>query len=294
MQDRRFKNIVEYVLLMSLVSLVRALPRQQALKLGGHLGRLAQHVLPKRRRRAVENLSRAFPEMSSEELGKNCEAIFRHLGISGVEMLLMDKLDGQRDLERYFDFEGLEHIRGAFTLGKGVLILSGHLGFWEVGTFFLPQLGLPSDFVAKNMKNPYINRFFIRTREAAGGKVLDTRKGARRILRSLAENRGVCVLLDQHTSPKQAVSVDFFGRPAWTTPIIAQMAMKQGTPIVPAFCRRTDDLRYKVEFQPMILLENDPNPEAVKANTALFTNIIEEAVRKDITQWFWVHRRWRD
>lgn len=294
MPDRSLKNIVEYILFMGLVLFIKILPRNASLRLGATLGRLSQYILPKRKRRALENLTLAFPEMPKPDIDKYCQEMFRHLGMSGVEMLLIDKFKGREDLERYFEFEGLDNLRQAYTHGKGVFILSGHVGFWEVGTFFLPLLGCPADFVAKNMKNPYINSYFLRTREAGGGKVLDTRKGARRILRSLGENRAVGVLLDQHTSPKQAVSVDFFGRPAWATPIIAQIAMKHGIPVVPSFSWRTDDLRYKVEFQPMILLKDDPSPEAVRDNTALFTQIIEDAVRRDISQWFWVHRRWRN
>jgi KDO2-lipid IV(A) lauroyltransferase len=131
-------------------------------------------------------------------------------------------------------------------------------------------------------------------REQQGCRVLDARHGARRILKSLAENRAVGLLIDQHTTPHRAVQVPFFGRPAWTTPIITQIAMKQGTPIVPSFSYRADDNRYDIYFEPMLLFEASDDPTAVAANTQRLTASIETAVRRDITQWFWVHRRWRD
>ena len=294
MAERRWKNLVEYALFLPVAFVVRLLPRQAALALGAFLGRLSQLLLRKRARTADDNLRRAFPQMTEAGRGRTVAAVFRHLGKSGIEMLLLDTFRDRSDMERYFRFHGLENLKAAQALDRGVFILTGHLGFWEVGTFFLPLLGCPTDFVAKRMKNPYIDRYFTRQREAGGGRVLDARHGARRIMRSLGEKRGVAILLDQHTTPSRAVPNDFFGRPAFTTPIIAQIAMKQGIPIVPSFSYRADDNRYDIYFEPMLLFEESDDPTAVAANTQRLTESIETAVRRDITQWFWVHRRWRD
>jgi Kdo2-lipid IVA lauroyltransferase/acyltransferase len=294
MADRRLKNLVEFVLFQAFASFIRALPRAWALAIGAGLGRLSRHFLGKRRRTARANLQQAFPEMGAAELDRTLVGIFRHLGLSGVEMLLLDRFNDPRVLERYVTVRGAEHLRAAFAHGRGVILLTGHVGFWEVGGVLLPSLGFPADFVAKRMKNPYIDRYFQRMRELQGCRVLDARHGARRILKSLAENRAVGLLIDQHTTPHRAVRVPFFGRPAWTTPIITQIAMKQQVPVVTAFSWRTADNRYEVEFGEPFMLANDPTPEGVVAGTTLLTAKIEEAVRRDITQWFWVHRRWRD
>jgi KDO2-lipid IV(A) lauroyltransferase len=294
MPKRLFKNYLEYVLFLAMVILVKALPRPLALRFGAGLGLLSKVLLPKRRKRAIKNMRMAFPLMPEEELHRNVSEMFRHLGKSGIEMLLLDTFKTEKDLEKHFSFHGLEHLREAYKLNKGVFLLSGHLGSWEIGTFFLPMLGCPADFVAKRMKNPYVGHYFNRLREAGGGRVLDAKHGARRIVKSLAENRAVAILLDQHTTPSVAVKVDFFGRPAYTTPIITQIAMKNGVPIVPCFTYRTKDNRYEIVFEPMILLAPDTDQEAVVRNTAQLTSIIEDAVRRDITQWFWVHRRWRE
>ncbi|WP_298036798.1 lysophospholipid acyltransferase family protein [uncultured Desulfuromonas sp.] len=293
MPKRFLKNIAEYGMFLVLALVVRALPREAAFRLGTLLGHLSRHLQPGRRRTAAENLRQAFPDMPESEVRETVRKIFVHLGTSGVEMLRLDLFKGKADLETYFSFEGMEHLEEAFAMGKGVFLLSGHVGFWEVGTFFMPTLGFPVDFVAKKMKNPYVDRFFTRVREAAGGRCIDSKKGARRIVRSLAENRAVAVLIDQHARPKEAVVVDFFNRPAHTTPIIARIAMKNGTPIVPVFVHRTQDNHYRVTIEPMILLEKKSDEEAVTRGTSLLTGVIEAAVREDISQWFWVHRRWR-
>lgn len=294
MAERTAKNLFEYALFLVLVFVARLLPRRASLALGGHIGWVCQFLIPKKRKIAFENIRQAFPEMSASKVKKNVSATFRHLGISGMEMLTLDRFKTERDLQEYFHISSLEHLREAYDLNRGVFLLTGHLGFWEVGTFFLPKLGFPADFVAKKMKNPYVGQYFQRMREAGGGVCLDSKKGARRIIRSLGEKRGVAVLLDQHISRREAVAVDFFCRKACTTPIITQIAMKYQVPVVPMFSYRTKDYKYNIVIEPMIIFADEPGEEAVVRNTALLTAKIEEAVRRDPTQWFWVHRRWRD
>jgi KDO2-lipid IV(A) lauroyltransferase len=294
MAERTAKNLFEYALFLVLVFAARLLPRRASLPLGGQIGWVCQFLVPKKRKIAYENIHRAFPEMSASEVKKTVSATFRNLGISSMEMLTLDRFKTDRDLQEYFHVTGLEHLREAYELNRGVFLLTGHLGFWEVGTFLVPKVGFPADFVTKKMKNPYVDKYFRRMREAAGGRCLDSKKGARRIIRSLGEKRGVAILLDQHISRREAVVVDFFGRKACTTPIIAQIAMKHQIPVVPIFSYRTKDYRHNVVIEPMMIFPDEPGEEAVVRNTALLTARIEEAVRRDPTQWFWVHRRWRD
>lgn len=290
----RYKNYFEYALFLLLNAVARALPRRISLKLGAAIGACTPYLIPKRKQTAYDNLRQAFPEKTETEIRQIMAKMFRHLGKSAFEMLLVDTFRADRDLKTCFEFHGLDHLRQAYALDRGVLIVSGHIGFWEVGTFFLGALGFPADFVAKQMRNPYIGRHFEKLREAAGGRVIDARQGARKIVRSLAEKRVVCVLLDQHTSPKTSVKVDFFGRPVYTTPIITQISRKYDIPIVPVFSYRTEDDRYQIFCEPPIHFANDPDPDSVVEQTALLTSCIEAAVRKAPHQWFWVHRRWRD
>ncbi len=292
--QRFFQNLFEYSLFLSLATLVRSLPRDAAMRFGSWLGVASRHLQKKRVRTATDNLSRAFPDLAPAEIGQLVEKTFAHLGCSAVEMLRIDKFRGKQDLDKYFSFSGLEHLRQAYALNRGVFLLSGHVGFWEVGTFFMPQLGFPVDFVAKRMKNPYVDRYFTKLREAGGGSLIESRHGARKIVRALSRNRGVAVLLDQHIKPSEGVEVNFFNRPAFTTPIIAQIAIKQGIPVVPVFVYRTADHHYRVEVQPILKLGGEVSTKAIRAASQLFTDKIEEAVRREVSQWFWVHRRWRD
>lgn len=290
-KNRTFKNIFENALFLPLYFLVRHLPRKGALWLGKWFGRLLGRFMSKKRKIATNNMAKAFPELSEAELRQRIDAMFVHIGKSVMEMLRLD-LFRKTDLGDIFHVKGQENLQQAYDCNRGVIVLSGHVGFWEIGTFLMPMLGFPFDFVGKRMKNPLADRYITRLRESAGGRCIDSKSGARKVLKSLTEKRGVAVLIDQHRSSKEGVAVPFFGRPAMTTPIISRLAMKYRIPVVPVFSYRTADDNYDVEIQPMFFLKDEPE-SSVEENTALLTSIIEEAVRKDETQWLWLHRRWR-
>ncbi|MFO7984123.1 MAG: lysophospholipid acyltransferase family protein [Desulfuromonadales bacterium] len=291
---RPVKHRIEYPLFVALSILVRALPRTLALDLGRFLGGTILPRLRKVDRTAHHNIKNAFPDLSDKEARALLQENYRHIGINAIEMLRLSCLSRDADeLNKIFSFEGLENLHEAYGEGKGVLALTGHVGGWEMGTFFLPRLGFKTAFIAKAMRNPFIDKRITDLRESNGGKVLMTRRGARRILKALDEKYIVCVLPDQHASPNRAVVVDFFGKPAYTTPVITDMAMKKGVPIVPIFCYRNPDNTYRVVIQKAIHLEKSREKSDVIRNTAQLTAIIEDAILKEPSQWFWVHRRWR-
>jgi len=287
------KHRAEYYALQVISVFVRWLPRQTALAFGRFIGRLSMWMVRSRYRIAKENMGVAFPELSAAEIETNIRKNFEHIGMSGVEMLRLDMFKpGSDDLQRYFEFSDLDHLESAIALNKGVIILTGHLGFWEVGQFVFPELGIPFDVVAKPMKNQLSDHFFEELRTSFGTGIINSRKGARRILKSLQQQRVVGVLLDQHISPPGSVVTEFFGRKAYTTSAITTLAMKYQIPIVPLFCLRQEDNRYKVWAEPMLILPNNGKNSLIE-NTQKLTNIIETAIRKDVTQWFWMHKRWR-
>jgi len=291
-RNRKTQNIIEFLFFLPLALIFRTLPRLFALRLGEQVGKMAMYLIPSRRKLAVEHIRQSFPSMSDTQVHDLCRRTFRHLGISVAEMIRIDKFR-ESDINRLFTFEGLEHLEKARDMGRGVLLATAHVGFWEVGTFFLPLLGFPSAFVAKKTKNPYINDYVVRMREHFGGQVIDAKKGARQIVKTLMDGNCVGVLIDHHIRKSEAVSVPFFGRPAWTTPIITQIAMKREIPVVPIFIYRTPDFKYRTVISEPIHLEGTVNDENVTANTALLTNIIEQAIRVEPSQWFWVHTRWK-
>ncbi len=285
---------LEYIPFLIVATLVRNLPRRAALAVGSALGAFGRTLQPKRVRIADDNLRQAFPGMPDEERHEVVQSVFRDLGLGFVEMLRLDLFDRERDLQHLFVIEGEEHLKAALAMQRGVILLGGHIGFWEAGNFVMPTLGYRLSVVAKPMKNPLVDAWFRRLREAYGGTIIDSRKGARKIVKTLQENGCVGLLMDQHISRNEAVQVPFFGRPAWTTPIIAQIAMKYRVPVVSATVyRNRRENTYRMVLGEPILLEDNGSPEGIEANTRLLTGSIEDAIRVDISQWFWVHRRWK-
>jgi len=283
------KYYFEYYALRGVAALVRSLPRRKALAFGRAFGRLGMKVLPGRYHLAKRNIELALPELDPSEVEAVVAKNFESIGVGGVEMLCLDMFDHE-DFEQYFDAEGIDHLHEAVALNRGVILLTGHLGFWEAGHFVMSELGIPTAAVAKPLKNPLSEKYFAAVRESFGTEMINSRRGARHILKALQKNRAVVILLDQHISPPGSIPTTFFGRQAYTTTAITTLAMKHQVPIVPMFCLREKDDRYKVWAEPMVILEKD---HSVAENTQQLTTIIETAVRKDVNQWFWVHKRWR-
>ncbi|MCF6238386.1 MAG: lysophospholipid acyltransferase family protein [Candidatus Marinimicrobia bacterium] len=287
------RNWLEYIPFLCIATLVRVLPRPLALNLGKRLGQLAKLLQRRRVSISRDNLQKAFPEMSAAEVSATISAMFKHLGISFIDMLRVDQYCGQQDLDRYFEINDKENLSEALELGRGCIVLSAHLGFWEAGSFFMPLLGFETSVVTKPMRNPLVDAFFRRIRESRGNHIINSRKGARGILKSLRQHHAVCILLDQHLKGQGAVAAPFFGRPAHTTTIITQMATRYQIPLIAAFSYRQPDNTYRCYFSKMFILEGDLSKENILANTTLINQQIEAGIRQDISQWFWLHRRWR-
>ncbi len=283
------KYYFEYYALRGVAVLVRSLPRRKALSFGRAFGRMGMKILPGRYRLAKRNIELALPELDPAEVEAVVAKSFESIGVGGVEMLRLDMFD-HADFEQYFDAVGIDHLHEAMALNRGVVLLTGHLGFWEAGHFIMSELGIPTSAVAKPLKNPFSEKYVADLRESFGTEMINSRKGARHILKALQQNRAVVILLDQHISPPGSIPTTFFGRQAYTTTAITTLAMKHQVPIVPMFCLRQKDDRYKVWAEPMVILDKD---QSVAENTQRLTTIIETAVRKDVNQWFWVHKRWR-
>ncbi|WP_321365856.1 lysophospholipid acyltransferase family protein [uncultured Desulfuromusa sp.] len=287
------KHRLEYVALRFVAAVVRSLPRKVALNTGRILGRLGMKLLPGRYQQAKDNMMKALPELGPEDIETNLRKCFENFGIFGVEVLRLDlSASGADSVRNHIDISGENFLQEALSLNRGAILLTGHLGFWELGASIPTELGVPVDIVAKPLKNPLSDAYFEKIRKKFGANILSSRKGAKRILKSLRAKRSVGVLLDQHISPPGSVATDFFGRKAYTTTAIANLAMKYQVPVVPIFCLRKPDDRYEVWIEPMLLLTDD-NGQNAESNTQLLTNIIEAAIRRDVSQWFWMHKRWR-
>ena len=190
---------------------------------------------------------------------------------------------------------GLEHFREGRSRGRGVMLLTAHLGNWELGALAHGAVEGPVHVVVRPLDNALVDRLVARLRCAHGNSVISKRHSARQVLKVLKENGTVGILADQNTVREEAVFVDFFGVPAASTKGFAQLAMRSGAAVVPAVAWwKIASGRHVVEYGPPIdLIRTGDASRDIEVNTQRFQNALEERVRSNPGQWLWIHRRWK-
>jgi KDO2-lipid IV(A) lauroyltransferase len=266
------------------------LPYRVAVGAGGLLGTVAYVLIPRDRKRAIANLLQVFPERGSLWARRTARKTFIHLGKALMETVAMTRTR----LASVVAVRGLENLQAALALGKGVVYFTGHIGNWEL---MAAKIGLryPVSVVAAPLEPAALNDMIVDIRAAMGVQtIVRSMPGAARdLIRVFRQNRVLGILIDQDTDV-EGTFVDFLGRPAWTPTAAAQMAAKFGAAAVFGFTHRERTGRHTVTIVgPLTLVKTGNDDEDIRANTASFTKMIEEAVLMHPEQWVWMHRRWR-
>lgn len=285
---------LEYLPLWLLVRSIGALPRPVARRVGVALARLVYLVHGKLRRVGLRNLEIAFPEKPLAERKRILRRVFHGLGRQLAEFCLFPRYTRDH-LSSIAVHEGFENFETARGRGKGVLILTGHFGGWEVGSFAHSLYGHPMKIVVRDLDNPLADALVKRYRTLHGNETIDNREFARGLLASMRAGETVGILMDTNMTPPQGIFVPYFGVLACTASGLARMALKTGAAVVPGFTLWDEKLgKYKVVFEPALNLIQTGDTEAdVTANTALFNQVLEKHARQFPEQWLWVHRRWK-
>jgi Kdo2-lipid IVA lauroyltransferase/acyltransferase len=266
------------------------LPARAALWIGRRLGDLGWWVLVRRRGVAVANLRRAFgDELSAAALDRLARHSFRHLGMNVAEVCVLLFRPHAATLAR-MELVGHDHLEQAAARGKGILLLSAHLGNWELLASSHALTRFPLSIVVRPLDEPLLQRLAERFRRRSGVELIGKRRALHEIVEALQRGRMVGVLLDQNSSRSEGVFVPFFRVPASTSKGLALLSLRTGAPVVPVFIRRVDGGRHRVEVDAAVPVPPDRD---VLAYTAAFTRVIEAAIRRTPEQWFWMHDRWR-
>ena len=274
---------------------LRALPRGTRGALGRRLGRIYLRLVPSRRRILFENLARAYPEKSPAELEAIGLGSAEWVGAAFVDFLEVSRLPADEVRER-IRVRGEANLESARARGKGVFLLSAHIGGWELGAIRAGLLGEPIAPVVRPLDNTRLEKELETRRTRLGNRLIAKRDAARDILKAMARSETVAILVDQNVLAREAVFVPFFGRPAATTPALALFQLKTDAAVVPVFTWPEGDGRYRLEFETPILAEEFrhlPREEAIRAATARYMQVTEAAVRKAPEVWLWMHDRWR-
>jgi KDO2-lipid IV(A) lauroyltransferase len=245
------------------------------------------------RRRAIRNIQAAFPLRSGAECRAIARGMFSHFGRLLTVLLKFSTMKPAQMLARV-KFEGEERVLSAHAQGKGVLLFTGHFGFWEINALVHALELKPMSVLARPLDNPLLNHLLESTRCRTGNSVIYRRGAIRRVLRALQSNEAVAVLIDQHIQTADAVYVDFFNRPAATTSALAALALRTGAPVVPVFALPLPGGRFRMVYEHAVDPPSPDDPDAVRELTQRCTDVLEMYVRRYPELWLWMHRRWRD
>jgi Kdo2-lipid IVA lauroyltransferase/acyltransferase len=292
--DTTVRERLEFALVWTLVRGLGVLPRRVARGVGAAVGAVAYAAFGRLRRVGLVNLRLAYPEWTDERRERTLRLVYRNLGYQLAEFCLMGGYTAEQASE-FIEYEGLEHYLGARERGKGVLVVTGHLGAWELSSFYHSLVGYPMGLVIRRLDNPLVDEFVNRIRCRHGNRVIHKDDFARGLISSMRQGETVGILMDTNMTPPQGVFVPFFGVEACTASGLARVALKTDAAVLPGFLL-WDALRskYVLRFGECMDLVRTGEAEAdILANTAAFTGAIEAAVRRNPEQWLWMHRRWK-
>lgn len=286
LQDR-----VEYGLTRILEGGVSLLPDRAALAVGAAIGDLVRFPLGIRRSTVEANLRRAFPGADEVWLERVRRETYRHLGREAVEMIRLSQMSPEEIVE-LTEAPQWDEFLAAHAEGKGVVLVTGHYGNWEVAAAAVAARGVPIEAVVKRQRNPLVDARIEAVRRRLGIGTIDMGAAPRRIPRALSEGHAIGIVADQDAREAGAW-VPFFGVPASTYRGPAVFALRFGAPVYSAVARRLADGRYRIEGA-RIPAESTGNLEHdVQRLTERLAAHLESEIRKDPGQYFWFHKRWK-
>jgi KDO2-lipid IV(A) lauroyltransferase len=282
------RNGLEYCAAYAAVQALAHTPLPLAHSLAGGFARILDRGIPRLRKVALQNLSFALPELSADERQRVVDGVFRSIARLLVTFARFPQID-RTNVSEWIRLEGKEHFEDALRRGRGVLFATAHLGNWELSAFAHALLTAPMHVVARPLDNPSIDRLVEERRALSGNHVILKRDFARSILKALAANEAVGILIDQNSTPENGVFGDFFGQRACAATGFAKFAARSGAAVIPGFALWSEEeQRYVLRFYPALPITGDP-----AADTQALQSLLESVIRAYPDQWLWIHRRWK-
>lgn len=259
------------------------------------LGDLMYAVDRRHRERALGNLRRSFPELSDAQLAKLARRSMQQLFMLFVEVLFTTRLVHLDTWRKYIKLDDFQEVLALLLRqDKGLILLTGHYGNWEILGYVLATLGFETTSIARPLDNPYVNQWLLGVRQRKGQKIID-KKGATSEVTALLEAGGAIAFIADQNAGSKGLFVDFFGRKASTYKSIGLLAMEYRVPVVVGYARRVDDrFSFRCGAQDVIYPQDwEQQDDPLRYITQRYTTAIESFIRDDPGQYLWVHRRWK-
>ncbi|UCF91687.1 MAG: lysophospholipid acyltransferase family protein [Desulfobacterales bacterium] len=274
-------------------ALIANIPHSYIAGLGTLLGRLLYFLAIPQRRTVRRNLRFIHPEWSRSQIQRFSKRNFQHYGITCLE-IAQSVFSSREDILAKFRISGEEHLLQALDQKKGVIIVSAHLGNYEMALQYPAcHLQRPLTGVAKKLRHRLLNRWIHQSRTRLGNKIIYKKGALPAMIQTLRRGELLGILIDQ-SRYALGLEVDFLGRRATATSAPAMLALRCKSPVVPVFCTREADGVLAIQVEPPLDLTRTKDLRSdLRINTQKMAAAVENAVRKCPEQWFWFQRRWK-
>jgi len=289
-----FIDWLAYIALRILILFLYLFDVETNLNTACFLGRLLWKYYHRGRKRALDNLRAGFPEKSEEWIWQTGKRSFEHIVMLTIDVLFTPRLVKKNNWRHYSRFKTTERAKWMMKEGKGMIMIAGHYSNFEIIGYMLGLFGYNIYSIARPLDNKFISSYLYGVRQRVGQKIIDKKGAAGIMIDLLAGGATVCFIVDQDAG-KKGIFVDFFGRKASTYKSIGLLAITTNTPIGVGYSRRVDNrFFFEIGVNRIIMPEEWADKEdPLKWITTEYTKAIEDFVREDPTQYWWLHRRWK-
>ena len=293
MKGTTLAHYVEQSALRGAVGILGRFSFRRAGDIGEWIGALGYRPFGVRRAVVERQVRAAFPGLAEPEVLRIARESYASLGRTTIETALLPRMSPEELISQMEVVEGWEVVEAVRARGRGVIMVSGHLGNWELGGSYIAARGLRMHAVARRMQNPLFDEYLTATRERIGMHVIHDSDAVRRVPRVLREGGVVAFLFDQGAAGLASTWVPFFGRYAKTPRGPAVFALRLDSPIVFTCAVREANGKYSMKFEEIVVARTGDRERDVDAIVAAFTNTLERWIRRYPEQYFWHHRRWK-
>jgi KDO2-lipid IV(A) lauroyltransferase len=293
-KTKKLKRNFEVLAFTGLMGLARRLPRGSGLRVFSVIGATAGRLFTEDRRRALDNLALAFPEIPRPIREALATAVFKTVGRNFFEFLNLEGSSRERLASLVVKVEGQEHMDEAIAMGRGVIVITGHIGCWELLAGYYAARGHAVSVVGRELWEKRLNERLLKIRGSLGYRTIDRDSGAKEMIRALKDRHLLAVLIDQRTRVS-GIYVPFFNRPAYTPVGVAKLALATKAPILPVAIYMNHNSRHEVRVLAPVEVPDAGlgREQRVQELTRRCSVAVEELVRYDPKQWVWFHDRWR-
>ena len=284
---KKIKHITQYLVINFFFIIFRIIGYKASSKLGFIIGK---YIGPFFRSEdlIINNLKKANID-EKNNLKKIAKNVLGNYGRIFSEYVHLKNFKND-NLQRYFSIEGLEYLKNIKKNSEKVVFISGHFSNFELMAMQIEKAGVDCAAIYRPLNNPYLNSVMerIRIRDICKKQIKKGRAGTREIIRFMSKGTSIALMIDQRV--REGEKTNFFGSPATTTTIPAQLIKKYGCSVVPIYIERNKSHYFKMYVSKPIKINKS---RSISEITKYLNNILEKMIIKNIDQWIWTHDRWK-